>query len=89
MAQVSNAKNIKKGMSMKQKEFLEIIQMRYGRTILNKKEAAIELGGVSIATIDRLRRDGKLKSRPIRGQIMFTYDSIFTYIYGEDDDQVR
>ena len=71
---------------MTRKEFYEFIQTRHGRTVLNKKEAGAELGGISTATVDRLRRDGELKSKLIRGQIMFTCESIFKYLYGDSDD---
>ena len=57
------------------------IQQRYKKLLLNKKETAKELG-ISISTLDRLRRTGYLRERRIGGGIFFTIDEIVNFIGG-------
>ncbi|WP_419677729.1 helix-turn-helix domain-containing protein [Aliarcobacter lanthieri] len=57
------------------------IQQRYKKLLLNKKEASNELG-ISISTLDRLRRTGYLKEKRVGGQIFFTLDEIVNFIGG-------
>ena len=45
------------------------IQNRYKKLLLNKKEASKELG-ISISTLDRLRKTGYLKEKRIGGLIV-------------------
>jgi hypothetical protein len=44
---------------------VENIQQRYKKSLLSKKEAARELN-ISIATLDRLRAQGLIKSKKIK-----------------------
>ncbi|MCT7595794.1 helix-turn-helix domain-containing protein [Aliarcobacter butzleri] len=57
------------------------IQQRYKKLLLNKKETSKELG-ISISTLDRLRRTGYLKEKRIGGGIFFTIDEIVNFIGG-------
>lgn len=49
------------------------IQQRYKKLLLNKKEASKELG-ISISTLDRLRKSGYLREKRIGGGVFFTLD---------------
>ena len=57
------------------------IQQRYKKLLLNKKEASQELG-ISISTLDRLRKSGYLKEKRIGGGVFFTLDEIVDFIGG-------
>ena len=46
------------------------IQQRYKKLLLNKKEASKELG-ISISTLDRLRKSGYLREKRIGGGVFF------------------
>lgn len=52
------------------------------KSCLNKGETAKELGGISTETLDRIRRDGDIVSRKIRGKVMFDLDEIARYLVG-------
>ncbi len=54
----------------------KVMRDEYMRSLLNKKEAAQELGGISVSTLDRMRQDGLIVSRKVRGKIMFSIDEI-------------
>ena len=55
------------------------IQNRYKKLLLNKKEASRELG-ISISTLDRLRKSGYLREKRIGGGVFFTVDEIVDFI---------
>lgn len=74
---------IDKGTQMTKEEFIEMIRAYHKKMILNKREAAIELGGISVGTLDRMRHDGVISSKKINGQIMFKADEIYRYLYEE------
>ena len=57
------------------------IQQRYKKLLLNKKEASKELG-ISISTLDRLRKSGYLREKRVGGGIFFTLDEIVNFIGG-------
>ena len=57
------------------------IQQRYKKLLLNKKEASQELG-ISISTLDRLRKSGYLREKRIGGGVFFTLDEIVDFIGG-------
>ena len=57
------------------------IQQRYKKLLLNKKEASKELG-ISISTLDRLRKSGYLREKRIGGGVFFTLDEIVNFIGG-------
>ena len=57
------------------------IQNRYKKLLLNKKEASRELG-ISISTLDRLRKSGYLREKRIGGGVFFTLDEIVDFIGG-------
>ena len=64
---------------MSQKEFIQLLRDNYNKMLLSKAETANELN-VSEATIDRLRNSGKLNSKKVLGQIMFSIDEIARYL---------
>lgn len=64
---------------MTKHEFLEMLRENYAKMLLNKKEAATELG-ISQTGIDRLRHTGQLRSRKVLGQVMFGIDEIARYL---------
>ena len=66
---------------MTQDEFINLMYLHHGKTVFNKQETAFELGGVSTETVDRLRTDGEIRSKMIRGQVMFTVIEIYRYLY--------
>ncbi len=66
---------------MTKEEFIEMIRTYHKKMILNKRETAGELGGISIETLDRMRRKGVISSKKINGQIMFKADEIYRYLY--------
>lgn len=57
------------------------IQNRYKKLLLNKKEASQELG-ISISTLDRLRKSGYLREKRVGGGVFFTLDEIVNFIGG-------
>lgn len=65
---------------MTSQEFMKMIRECYKKVILNKSETAMELGGISISTLDRLREKGEIRSKKIRGQIMFKAEEIYRYL---------
>ena len=57
----------------------EQIQQRHPKSILTKKETAIEMG-ISEATLDRLRRSGDIISKKIGGGVFFKISEIASFI---------
>ncbi len=57
------------------------IKNRHKKLLLNKKEASQELG-ISISTLDRLRKSGYLREKRVGGGIFFTLDEIVNFIGG-------
>lgn len=57
------------------------IKNRHKKLLLNKKEASKELG-ISISTLDRLRKSGYLREKRVGGGIFFTLDEIVNFIGG-------
>ena len=55
---------------MSQTEFITMLRENHDKMFLTKKEACKELS-ISEGTLDRLRKDGKITSRKVLGQIMF------------------
>ena len=66
---------------MTQNEFVSMIRECHQKIILNKKETAMELGGISTETLDRMRRDNKICSKKVNGKIMFMADEIYRFLY--------
>ena len=58
---------------------LENLQQRYKKSLLSKKEAAEELN-ISTATLDRLRKQGLIRSKKVGGGIYFTLNELATFI---------
>lgn len=58
---------------------LENLQQRYKKSLLSKKEAAEELN-ISTATLDRLRKQGLIRSKKVGGGIYFTLKEIAIFI---------
>ncbi|MFK5936819.1 MAG: helix-turn-helix domain-containing protein [Sulfurimonas sp.] len=65
---------------MSQLDFQTMLRENYKKMLLTKKETANELN-VSEATIDRLRQNGKLNSKKVLGQIMFSIDEIARFLH--------
>lgn len=51
------------------------LKQKYMRMLITKREAAQELGN-SIASIDRMRKNGLIASKSIGGKVMFTTDEL-------------
>ena len=64
---------------MNQEEFRIFLRDYYQKMLLSKKETAGELG-ISQASIDRLRNTGRLSSRKVLGQVMFSIDEIARFL---------
>lgn len=58
---------------------VEKLYQKYKKSLLKKKEAAEELN-ISMATLDRLRKQGLIKSKRIGGGIYFTLNELATFI---------
>lgn len=58
---------------------LEYLQHKYKKSLLSKKEAAEELS-ISTATLDRLRKQGLIRSKKVGGGIYFNLTEIATFI---------
>jgi len=56
------------------------LKNQYMSSLLTKKEVAKELGGVSTSTIDRMRQEGLLQSKSVRGSIMFTVEEVARFL---------
>ena len=65
---------------MSQLDFTTMLRENYKKMLLTKKQTANELS-VSEATIDRLRQNGKLNSKKVLGQIMFSIDEVARFLY--------
>jgi len=62
----------------KKKELRDI----YQTSLLTKQELARELGDVSISTVDRMRKEGLIRSRKVLGQVRFTIEDVAEYLIG-------
>ena len=60
-------------------DYIDYLKNKYNSLLLTKKEAAQELKR-SPATIDRLRKAGKLRSKKIGGEVFFTVEEIARFI---------
>ena len=58
---------------------IEQFYKKYKKSLLSKKEAAEELN-ISIATLDRLRKQGLIRSKKVGGGIYFTLNELATFI---------
>lgn len=58
---------------------LDKLHSKFGKSLLKKKEAAEELN-ISQATLDRLRKNGEIRSKRVGGGIYFSLQEISTYI---------
>jgi hypothetical protein len=65
---------------MSQLDFTTMLRENYKKMLLTKKQTANELS-VSEATIDRLRQNGKINSKKVLGQIMFSIDEVARFLY--------
>ena len=68
---------------MTKHDFVKLVFGNLGKMALSKKETAMLIGGISTETLDRMRKDGEIRSKRIRGQVHFTLDEIYTCIYGD------
>lgn len=60
-------------------DYVALLQNKYNKMLLTKGEFAKEIG-VSEATIDRLRKQGVIRSGKVGGQIFFTLATVAEYI---------
>ena len=58
---------------------VEQLYRKYKKSLLSKKEAAEELS-ISTATLDRLRKQGLIRSKKVGGGIYFTLNELATFI---------
>jgi len=58
---------------------LDNLQHRFKKSLLTKKETAIELN-ISQATLDRLRKSGEIKSKRVGGGVFFTINEIALFL---------
>lgn len=58
---------------------VEKLYQKYKKSLLKKKEAADELN-ISMATLDRLRKQGLIRSKRIGGGIYFTLNELAKFI---------
>ncbi len=58
---------------------VEHLYQKYKKSLLSKKEAAEELN-ISTATLDRLRKQGLIRSKKVGGGIYFTLNELATFI---------
>ena len=49
-------------------------------SLLNKRQVGQELGGISVETVDRMRKDNLIKSCKIRGQIRISIEELARYL---------
>lgn len=56
------------------------LKNEYMSSLLSKKQVARELGGISTSTIDRMRKEGSLKSKSVRGSVMFQIEEIARFL---------
>ena len=66
-------------MSQTQKDITELLYKRHRKMYLGKEATAKELG-VGIATLDRMRLDGEIKSSKIRGSVKFALAEIAKFM---------
>ncbi len=60
----------------KKKELRDV----YMSSLLNKRQVARELGGISTETLDRMRKDNSIQGCKHRGQIMFKLEEVSRYL---------
>lgn len=58
---------------------IDQIQQRHKKALLTKKETAKELN-ISEATLDRLRKQGLIRSKKVCGGVFFTINEIVSFI---------
>jgi len=58
---------------------LDNLQSRYQKSLLNKKETAKEIG-ISTNTLDRLRKNGEIKSKKVGGGIYFSLNELALFL---------
>ena len=56
------------------------LKNQYMSSLLSKKQTARELGGISVTTLDRMRREGLISSKKVRGSIMFRIEEVARFI---------
>ena len=60
---------------MNQQQLIKMLHDKHDKLYLTKEETAKELG-LGVATIDRMRETGELKSSKIKGSIKFSLTEI-------------
>ena len=67
---------ITKDLEVKKKE----LKNQYMSSLLTKKQTAEELGGISVTTLDRMRKEGLIASRKVRGSVRFSIEEVARYL---------
>ena len=67
---------ILKEMEEKKKE----LKSQYLSSLLTKKQTAKELGGISTTTLDRMRKEGLIVSKKVRGSVRFRIDEVARFL---------
>jgi len=55
------------------------LQQKYQKSLLSKKETARELN-ISQSTLDRLRKNGEIKSKKVGGGIYFSLNELVQFL---------
>lgn len=56
------------------------LKTQYMSSFLTKKQTAKELGGISTATLDRMRKEGLISSKKVRGSVRFNIKEVARFI---------
>ena len=56
------------------------LKSEYMSSLLTKKQTAEELGGISVTTLDRMRKEGLIVSKKVRGSVRFSIEEVARYL---------
>lgn len=60
-------------------DLVKYLREKYKKSLLNKREVAEELG-ISPSSVDRLRKNGQLKSKLVLGTVCFTINELSSFL---------
>ena len=64
---------------MTEQDYLQMLRAEHKKMLLNKEATAMELN-MSVTTLDRIRKNGSIRSKKVSGQIMFSIGEIAKYL---------
>lgn len=64
---------------MSQEEFVAMLRETHKKALLSKSDTSSELS-ISNGTLDTLRREGKIKSKKVLGQVMFDIGEVARFL---------